>query len=49
MERLECKGEVIERGGKTANGHIVKLEGIIIGTLERLFISSIINHYICET
>lgn len=47
MERLEYKGEVKEKGARRPNGHIVKLERIIIETLDRLFIPLIINHDIC--
>lgn len=47
MERLEYKGEVIDKGARRLNGHIVKLERIITETLDRLFFSLIINHDIC--
>lgn len=48
MERLECKGELIEKGAQQPKGHTVKLDRIIIETLHWLFISLIINHDICE-
>lgn len=48
MGRLECKGKVMEKGAGRPNGHIVKLERIIIETLDRLFISLIIIHDMCN-
>lgn len=49
MERLECKREVMEKGAQRVNGHIIRLQRIIIETLDRLFILLIINHDICAT
>lgn len=49
MERLQCKGEVIEKGAQRPNGHIVELKRIILETLDWLFISLIINRDIRAT